>query len=259
MVTIIWLAMGAHQYLHRAGITIATTTLPLMTQFLPFSAMNRRRASNFSNGVKAFSLVELLVVMVILAILLIAAAPMFLKTSARARQTSREIVKGHLMRARSHSIATGGNTAVIFADYAAEAGVAGKMLGIAEVEWKTDTTGTGKSAYRVTNLLQRWEKLPGQVMFLNQKITGNGKPTIMEETTKLATTVNKKAVTGTFIVFAPSGEIIYPADKAIEITLGSANLVNGTVVATEKTGNTTSYDLLQVNRLTGRARLIENQ
>lgn len=230
-----------------------------MPQFLPFSFMKRRCPSNSRKGVKAFSLVEMLVVMVILVILLIAAAPMFLKTSARARQTSREIVKGHLMRARSHSIATGGTTAVIFPDYAAEAGVAGKMLGIAEVVWKTDATGSGKSAYRVTNVLQRWEKLPGQVMFLNQRITGNGKATIMEETEKLATTVNKKSVTGTFIVFSSSGEIIYPADKAIEITMGAANIVNGAVVATEKTGNATSYDLLQVNRLTGRARLIENQ
>ena len=230
-----------------------------MPQFLSFLFMNRRVPSNSRNGLKAFSLVEMLVVMVILVILLIAAVPIFLKTSARARQSSREIVKGHLMRARSHSIATCGNTAVIFIDYAAETGVAGKMLGIAEVEWKIDTTGTKKSAYRVANVLQRWEKLPGQVMFLNQKITGNGKPTIMEETEKLATTVNKKSVTGTFLVFAPSGEIIYPADKAIAITLGSANLVNGSAVATEKTGNATSYDLLQVNRLTGRARLIENQ
>ena len=62
-----------------------------------------------------------------------------------------------------------------------------------------------------------------------------------------------------FGFFSSSGEIIYPADKAIEITMGAANIVNGAVVATEKNGNATSYDLLQVNRLTGRARLIENQ
>ncbi len=206
---------------------------------------------------RGFSLVEMLVVMVILLILIGIAAPAFVKTSARARQATRELVKGHLMRARSNAIATGQNTAVIFPDYIAGNDIGGKMLGIAEVTWKTDPVDVTKNAYAVTKVLQRWEKIPGSVMILNQASSGFARTTIMEQTTKISSTIAGKNITGSFVVFAPNGQIVFPANQTIEIILGLGSNSGGSVKATEKNDSKVSYDILQINRISGKARLIE--
>jgi hypothetical protein len=59
------------------------------------------------------------------------------------------------------------------------------------------------------------------------------------------------------IVFSPTGQIISPANGAMEFVLGQGSVKAGQVTATEKTGNRVSYDLLQINRLTGRTRQID--
>jgi hypothetical protein len=66
--------------------------------------------------------------------------------------------------------------------------------------------------------------------------------------------LNRKDVDARAIIFSPSGQIVAPVDQAIEILLGAGNLTNGQVTATEKNGGKISYDRLQINRLTGRAR-----
>jgi prepilin-type N-terminal cleavage/methylation domain-containing protein len=212
-----------------------------------------RDASNYGG----FSLVEMLVVMVILLILIGIAAPAFVKTSARARQATRELVKGHLMRARSNAIATGQSTAVIFPDYTAGNDIGGKMLGIAEVTSVADPANAGKMTYNVSKVLQRWEKIPGAVMILNQSSTGYANATIMEQATKISASITGRNVTGSFIVFAPNGQIVFPANQTIEVVLGLGSNAGGTVKASEKIDNNISYDLLQINRLSGKARLIE--
>lgn len=212
---------------------------------------HRRRIARGSGG---FSLTELMVVMVILAALLVAAAPVFMKSSTKARQASRELVKGHLNRARSHAIATQQATAVLFADYKAGAELGGKMLGIAEMTWEDDPNDAQPGAYQVKSVLQRWEKLPGAMMLMDQSSVGNKKPTIMDAEENFRVRLNRKDIDATAIIFAPSGQIVSPADQAIEILLGAGNLTNGQVTATEKNGGQVSYDRLQINRLTGRAR-----
>lgn len=222
----------------------------------PICFLRRRALAGRSKG--GFSLVELMVVIVILTILMLAALPVFVKSTAKSRQASRELVKGHLMRARSHAIATGSSTAVLFADYSSGNEIGGKMLGIGEVTWTVDPAKPDEGAYQVSKLLQRWEKLSGSVIVLNQTATASSRPTLIDETERVNVTYSGKRINAAFVVFSANGQIIFPQNKAIEITLGAGSLAGGTPKATEKIDNRASYDLLQVNRLTGRARLIEN-
>ncbi len=208
----------------------------------------------FAREARGFSLTELMVVMVILAALLVAAAPVFMKSSTKARQASREVVKGHLNRARSHAIATQQATAVLFANYNAGPEVGGKMLGIAEMKWEDDPNDAKPGAYEVKSVLQRWEKLPGSMMVMDQSSVGHQKPSIMDVDENFRVRLNRKDVDARAIIFSPSGQIVAPVDQAIEILLGAGNLTNGQVTATEKNGGKISYDRLQINRLTGRAR-----
>lgn len=205
---------------------------------------------------KGFSLTEMLVVMVILMVLMVALAPVFMKSSARARQSARELVMGHLQRARSHAIATGVSTAVIVPDYNAGNDIGGKMLGIAEVNWVATPDPTG-GTYEITKVLQRWESLPGNMIVLTQATAGHPRTTIMEQSLRSPMTMSGKSITGAVIVFSPTGQIISPADGVMEIVLGQGRVTAGQVTATEKTGNKVSYDLLQINRLTGRARQLD--
>jgi prepilin-type N-terminal cleavage/methylation domain-containing protein len=205
---------------------------------------------------QGFSLTEMLVVMVILMILMVAVAPVFMKSSQRARQSARELVMGHLQRARSHAIATGVSTAVIVPDYNAGNDVGGKMLGIAEVNWVStpnETSGT----YEITKVLQRWESLPGNMLVLSQSTSGHPRTTIMEQSLRSPMILSGKSITGAVIVFSPNGQIVSPADGVMEIVLGQGRVTAGQVTPTEKAGNKVSYDLLQINRLTGRARQLD--
>jgi prepilin-type N-terminal cleavage/methylation domain-containing protein len=205
---------------------------------------------------KGFSLTELLVVMVILMILMVAVAPVFMKSSQRARQSARELVTGHLQRARSHAIATGASTAVIIPDYNAGNDIGGKMLGIAEVNWVSKPDGTG-GTYEISKLLQRWESLPGNMLVLSQSTVGHPRATIMEQSLRSPMTISGKSITGAVVVFSPTGQIVSPSDGVMEIVLGQGRVIAGQVTATEKTDNKVSYDLLQINRLTGRARQLD--
>jgi type II secretory pathway pseudopilin PulG len=197
-----------------------------------------------------------MVVMVILMILMLATAPVFMKSNQRARQGARELVKGHLQRARSHAIATGNATAVIIPDYAAGADLGGKMLGLAEVKWVA-TPGHSAGSYQITQLLQRWESLPGNVLVMSQAASRHPRPTIMEQSLRSPMTISRRSITGAVIVFSPTGQIVSPANGVMEITLGQGKVSGGQLTATEKNGGKVSYDVLQINRLTGRARQLD--
>jgi hypothetical protein len=106
-------------------------------------------------------------------------------------------------------------------------------------------------------MLQRWESLPGSMLVLSQASTRHPRTTIMEQSLRSPMTMAGKAITGAVIVFSPTGQVISPADGAMEIVLGQGNVRAGQVTATEKNGNRISYDLLQINRLTGRTRQID--
>lgn len=199
---------------------------------------------------------ELLVVMVITMILLVAVVPIFMKSDQRARQSASDLVAGHLQRVRSHAIATGTSTALVISDYSASNTIAGKMIGIAEVNWVSDPNGNG-GTYEVTKVLQRWEALPGKMLVMPQSTTAHPRPSIMEQALLCTVILSGNSITGVVIVFSPLGQIVSPHAGTMEILLGQGTMDSGTITATEKTGDRVSYDILQINRLTGRARQIE--
>ena len=72
----------------------------------------RYMTPNANRRLPAFSLVELLAVIAIMAVLLAVAVPIFTDPSNSARQASREIIRANLQRARAHAIASGSSTAI---------------------------------------------------------------------------------------------------------------------------------------------------
>jgi prepilin-type N-terminal cleavage/methylation domain-containing protein len=203
-----------------------------------------------------FSLTELLVVLAVLVLLMGAAAPTLMKSDQRARQAARELVKGHLQRARSHAIAQGVATAVVIADYAAGEEQGGKMFGMAEVEWKVDPQQLA-GRYQVTRVLQRWEMLPGTIFVFSQSAAQYARATVMEQACRAPVMLSGRSVTGVLIVFSANGQIVSPSQGPIELLLGQGRVSGGQVVAISKSGQSLACDRLQINRLTGRARQID--
>lgn len=199
---------------------------------------------------------ELMIVMVILVLLMGTAAPSLMKSDHRARQAARELVKGHLQRARSHAIAQGVATAVVIPDYAAGDEQGGKMLGIAEVEWLPDAEESA-GGYQVRRVLQRWEALPGKMMVFSQPVGQHSRATVMEKAYRSPVSLAGRSVVGALIVFSPNGQIVSPNQGALEILLGQGRVSGGQLVASQKSGQNVSCDLLQINRLTGRARQLD--
>ena len=82
----------------------------------------------------AFSLIELLAVMAIIAVLFAAAAPIFSDSANNARNASREIIKAHLQQARAHAIATSTATAVAIPVLASGGDLGARAISLFEVE-----------------------------------------------------------------------------------------------------------------------------
>jgi prepilin-type N-terminal cleavage/methylation domain-containing protein len=212
----------------------------------------KRATACYGNG---FSLIELLIVITILAILLGVIAPVFMKASLKARQIAKEVVQGNFTRARSHAIATGIPTAVIVSQYQSGA-QGGKAIGIAEMKTPAEDVDNPVPQYQVSRVLQRWDVLPGNMLFLSRQLVNAPFASIMDETLSVNTILAGNPVNATFVVFSPSGQIVHPSDKPIEILLGPARLNGGgNVELLERANGQPSFDRLQVNRLTGKVRL----
>jgi prepilin-type N-terminal cleavage/methylation domain-containing protein len=204
----------------------------------------------------AFSLIECLAVIAIIAVLLVTAIPMFSNSAVNASQASREIVKAHLQQARAHAIASGSSTAVAIPALGSGGELGARAISLFEVEKSgasyipaTDTNGDEM-------LLQRWETLPGNFHFLAASQVSSGKPTIVDSADTLQTNYKGKAVTCHLIVFAPTGQIVLPASE-VNIALAQAVTRGSSLSLTRKNGSSPVFDLLQVNRLTGRTRSIQ--
>jgi len=203
----------------------------------------------------AFSLIELLTVVAIMGLLLAVAVPVISNSSSNARQTSREIIKAHLQQARAHAIATGNATAVAIPVLASGGDLGGRAISLFEVELAGISYVPSKDANGNERLLQRWATLPGNFHFLSSAQVSSAKPTIVDSAETMPANVKGRAITCHIIVFSPNGQIVRPAT---EINIATAQAVrNGnSLTLTQKNGGSTVSDLLQVNRLTGRTRLI---
>lgn len=216
----------------------------------------RYMTQNANRSLSAFSLVELLAVITIMAILLAVAVPIFADPSNSARQASREIIKAHLQRARGHAIASGSSTAITIPVLSTGGELGGRAISLFEVE-KTATgykpaldDGGGEK------ILQRWETLPGSFHFMPKSLISSFKPTIVDAPETLLTNYKGKAVTCHLIVFAPNGQIVLPSSET-NIAIARAVKRGNSLTLTQKSKGSPVFDLLQVNRLTGRTRFIE--
>ena len=207
----------------------------------------------------AFTLVELLVVMAIGLALMVFAAPQFISTSARARQSARDTLRGEFARARAHAIANAKDTAVIFAGYNNDSDLAGRALGIVEVAPDPDKPGFHVAdTTSGEGLIERWQLLPTTVRFLPASSIGSKQPTLMEQVNLLSVTFGRRTVTGAYVIFSPTGSISYPpSGSPLSIALGLATITNNTVYLKESKNSGQAFDLLSVQRLTGRLRSID--
>lgn len=206
---------------------------------------------------RAFTLVEMMVVLVIITILLAVGVPLFSDPPNSGRKASGDLLRSHLQQARAHSIATGTPTSVLFPDYAADTKVGGALIGIAEVESQPDPT----APYKVTKLLQRWTQLPENIFFLTQSATQSSQKTIMDGTQEIEASYQKNPVKCYYVIFSPSGQIISPPATAgvakLNVALGKGFLKGASVTPTQRSKNGIVFDLLQINRLSARARNID--
>lgn len=214
------------------------------------------RTSRKCNFAPAFSLIELLVVITIIAVLLAASIQIFSNPSHRARQASRDIIQAHLQQARAHAIASGKPTAIAIPMLTSGGEIGARAMSLIEVE-KTGATYTpALDDDGEEKLLQRWEILPGDFHFIPASMTTSASPTIVDSADTLESNHRGNSTTCHIIVFASNGQIVLPT-TAVNIAIAKATSRGGSLVVTERTGGAPVYEFLQVNRLTGRARSIQ--
>jgi prepilin-type N-terminal cleavage/methylation domain-containing protein len=211
---------------------------------------------NANRRLPAFSLVELLAVIAIMAILLAAAVPLFADPSNSARQASREIIKAHLQRARAHAIASGSSTAVTIPVLSTGGELGGRAISLFEVVKSGTGYAPAKDDAGDEKILQRWETLPGNFHFMPSSLISSPKPTIVDSAETLLTNHKGKAVTCHLIVFAPNGQIVLPSSET-NIAIARATSRGNSLAVTQKTDGKPVFEFLQVNRLTGRSRSIQ--
>ena len=209
-----------------------------------------------NRSLPAFSLVELLAVIAIMTILLAVAVPIFTDPSNSARQASREIIKAHLQRARAHAIASGSSTAIAIPILATGGDLGGRAISLFEVVKNGAVYEPAKDGSGVQMQLQRWETLPGNFHFMPSSLISSTKLTIVDATETLLTNYKGKAVTCHLIVFAANGQIVLPSSET-NIAIARATNRGNSLTLTQKSNGSPVYDLLQVNRLTGRTRFIQ--
>ena len=207
---------------------------------------------------RGFSLMELLVVMGIISLLLIAAFPIFINNSNSARNASREIIKGHLQQARAHAIATGNATALAIPVLGSGPVLGARAVSLVEVENSTGEYVSIKDEQGKGRLLQRFGKLSGNFYFLSSSQVSAAQPTVLETGENLQVSFNGRDFDCQAIIFAPNGQIVQPpSGTPIAIAIGQATKRGSSLELTDRTGGQPGYDLLQINRLTGRARFYQ--
>jgi hypothetical protein len=212
--------------------------------------------SNANRSLSAFSLVELLAVIAIMTMLLAVAVPLLSDPSNNARQASREIIKAHLQRARAHAIASGSSTAIAIPVLATGGELGGRAISLFEVVKNGAVYEPVKDESGIEKQLQRWETLPGSFHFMPKSLISSPKFTIVDATETLLTNYKGKAVTCHLIVFAANGQIVLPSSET-NIAIARATNRGNSLTLTQKSKGSPVYDLLQVNRLTGRTRFIQ--
>lgn len=206
---------------------------------------------------RAFSLIELLVVIGIISLLLVAAVPIFTNNSNSARNASREIIKAYLQQARAHAIASGNATALTIPTLASDSELGARSLALVEVE---NTTGTYEPIQEDgrDSFVQRFGKLSGNFHFLSNTEVAAEEATVLDNGATVEVESGSRTLACRAIIFSSNGQIVQPASGSpIAIAIGQGAKKSGALVLTDRNQGQPIYDLLQINRLTGRARFYQ--
>ena len=209
---------------------------------------------------RAFSLMELLVVIAIISLLLVAAYPIFTNNSNSARNASREIIKGYLQQARAHAIASGNATALAIPTLSSDPELGAHALSLVEVENSTGAYLPIKDNQGKDRLIQRFGKLSGNFHFLSSTQVTTAQPTVLEEGANIVVSFGARTLDCRAIVFSPNGQIVQPpSGTPVTIAIGQGAERNGALLLTDKNDGQPVFDLLQINRLTGRAKFYQSE
>jgi len=203
----------------------------------------------------AFSLVELVLVILIVSVLLAVSTQVFSSNTGNARIATIDIINAHLQQARAHAISSGMDTALVIPVLATGSESGARALSIFEVEKTGPTYEPARDANGEERQIRQWEILPGNFHFFPASIITAATPTVVDSSDTLATNFRGNVIDCHFIVFAPTGQIVLPG-SAINLAIGRAVSGDGGLTPLERNAGNPVYDLLQVNRLTGRTRPI---
>jgi prepilin-type N-terminal cleavage/methylation domain-containing protein len=203
----------------------------------------------------AFSLVEMLAVVVIISLLLVVVVPRFSDASDQARRSSREITKACLRQARAHAISSGTATAVAIPSLESDPALGGRALALVEVELDegrfVPLAGEGR-------ILQRQQTLPGNYHFVRGADLQVNVPTLMDTPSDMSCRFGSVQASCHTIVFSPDGRIVWPAaGTPINLGIARATRSGGGLQLTQRNQDRPVFELFQVNRLTGRTRDLE--
>jgi len=215
-----------------------------------------RPCSSRSGYDNAFSLTELLAVMVIISILMLATIPLFVDSSNRARQASREIIRAHLGQARAHAITTKIPTAVVIPVITSDDSRAACAITLLEVENIGGSYAPLLDQAGAQRLIQRWAILPGNFYFLTAEQASSQRPTIMDSSETVQVEFKGLPLTCHMIVFAPNGQIVRPTSE-LNVAIAQARRQGGSLILTQKTGTKAVVDFMNVNRLTAKTRITQ--
>lgn len=202
---------------------------------------------------RGFSLLELIAVMAVMAVMFTLAAVTFSPSEQRAAQVARDVVIAQVNRARSHAIASGVPTAVVFAPYATgPEGSRGRMMALVEVKASADAV----VAYETARVLTRWEELPKGQIFVTQMLARRSVATVMDGEKTLILPLSGQNVAAPYLLFSREGAVLHPQVFKVEICLAPAILENGLPRLTGKNQDGSGVDVIEVSRLSGRVRFV---
>ncbi len=214
---------------------------------------------------KAFTLVELLVVMAIVTILLSVVASSLSTTGTGAHKTSAAKVSAILTSARADAIARGEPVGVVFlpTDGLPESleGKAGRGMGIFSFE-HDELEGT----FTALKQLDKWRFLTGNMIFSNGQISDQNKQNAYTESPVLKTTPALKASPRTLfiesapaVVFSERGDLLHPDKK--DFTEAVIGLWEGEYLAGEAKqfrklpSDLQYFEEIAINHISGRSQV----
>jgi prepilin-type N-terminal cleavage/methylation domain-containing protein len=207
---------------------------------------------------RAFSLIELLVVLAIIGLLLLVAVPIFSNSTSNARQTSREMIKAQIRQARAHAIASGNPTAVAIPTFSAGKELGVRSISLFEVKLENGKYIPLKDAQGNDLQLERTAILPGSFHFVPAVSISSSNSTLVDLPETMTTSFRGQEHECHFIVFASNGQIVRPAPGTpINIAIAQAARSGDSLILTEKSGGSVVFEYFQINRLTGKTRFVE--